>query len=144
MGYRKIWLISACTYFVSGMKLCAHYMYALITCMCLLQCTYMHLLRVCKNRVLQLPYRDQRSLNTTGLQCVHFSQQQSSTDLHTVTCNSGKLNAGAKIYASHYRARFTLSGGSTDYLKCCSVPYAYVHIYNSLLHAYNTRIHVHE
>ena len=29
--YRKVWLISACAYFVSGKKLCAYYMYALIT-----------------------------------------------------------------------------------------------------------------
>ena len=111
----------------------------------------MRLLRVCKTRVLKLPYRDRCSLNTTGLQCVRFSEQQSSTYLHTVACNLGKLNAGAKIRASHYRARFALSVGTADYLatcsyplKCCSVPYATVHIYNSLLHAYNTRIHVHE
>ena len=42
--YRKVWLISACAYFVSGKKLCTYYMYALITCMCFL--------RVCKTRVL--------------------------------------------------------------------------------------------
>ena len=52
--YRKVWLISACAYIVSGKKLCTYYMYALITCM--------RLLRVCKIRVLKLPYRDQRSL----------------------------------------------------------------------------------
>ena len=62
-------------------------------------------------------YQDQRSLNTTGLQCVHFSQQQSSTDLHAVTCNLGKLNAGAKIHASYYRVHFELSTGTADYLK---------------------------
>ena len=91
-------------------------------------------------------YRDQRSLNTKGLQCVHFSQQQSSTDLHAVTCNLGKLNAGAKIRASYCRARFALSAGTADYLatcsyllKCCSVPYATVRFYNSFLHACNTR-----
>ena len=53
-------------------------------------------------------YRDQHSLNTTGLQCVRFSQHQSSTDLHAVACNLGKLNAGAKNRASHYTARFAL------------------------------------
>ena len=53
-------------------------------------------------------YRDQSSLNTTGLECVRFSQQQSSTDLRAVACNLGKLNAGAKICASHYTARFAL------------------------------------
>ena len=41
--YRKVWLISACAYFVSGKKLCAYYMYALIT--------RMRLLRVCKTHV---------------------------------------------------------------------------------------------
>ena len=41
------------------------------------------------------------SVNTTGLQCVRFSQQQSSTDLHAVACNSGKLNAGTKINIEH-------------------------------------------
>ena len=127
--YCKVWLISACAYFVSGKN------YALIIC-------------VCKTRVLKLPYRDQCSLNTTGLQCMHFSQQQSSTDLNDVACNLGKPNAGAKICASNYRTCFALSTGTADYLatcsyplKCCSVPYA---TYNSLLHAYNTRIHVHD
>ena len=32
--YRKVWLISACAYFVSGKKLCAYYMYALIIHVC--------------------------------------------------------------------------------------------------------------
>ena len=35
--YHKVCLISACAYFVSGKKLCAYYMYALITCMRLLR-----------------------------------------------------------------------------------------------------------
>ena len=52
-------------------------------------------------------YRDQRSLNTTGLQCVRFSKHQSSTDLHAVACNLGKLNTGAKIRASYYTARLS-------------------------------------
>ena len=82
--YHKVSLISACAYFVSGKKLCAYYMYALITHTCTKPVYYV--------------YRDQRSLNTTGLQC---SEQQSSTDLHAVPCNLGKLNAGAKIHASH-------------------------------------------
>ena len=69
-----------------------------------------------QNPCTKLPYRDQRSLNTTGLQSVHFSQQQSSTDLHAVACNLGKLNAGAKIRAFHYRACFVLSAGTADYL----------------------------
>ena len=71
---------------------------------------------------------------------VMLSQQQSSTDLHAVACNLGKLNAGAKIYC---RVRFALSAGTADYLatcsyplKCCSVPYATERIHNSLLHAY--------
>ena len=67
--------------------------------------TCMRLLHVCTYYVYTKPvyyvYRDQRSLNTTGLQCMRFSP---------VACNLGKLNAGAKI----------------------------------LLHACNTRIHVHE
>ena len=70
----------------------------------------MRLLHVCPYYAHAKPvydvYRDQRSLNTTGLQCVRFSQKQSSTDLHAVACNLGKLNAGAKI---HYTARFALS-----------------------------------
>ena len=116
--YRKVWLISACAYFVSGKKLCAYYMYALIT-------------RICAYYAYAKPvydvYRDQRSLNTTGQQCMHFSQHQSSTDLQAVACNLGKLNAGAKNRASHYTAR--LSADTVDYLcsyllKCCSVPYA--------------------
>ena len=39
--------------------------------------------------------------NTTGLQCVRFSQHWSSTDLHAVACNLGKLNAGAKLKFVH-------------------------------------------
>ena len=77
-------------------------MYVLITCM--------RLLHVCAYYAYAKPVydvnRDQRSLNTTGLQCVRFSQQQSSTDLRAVACNLGKLNAGAKIRASYYTARF--------------------------------------
>ena len=64
---------------------------------------------------------------------MRFSQQQSSTDLHAVACDLGKLNSGAKIRASYYRAHFTLSAGTADYLatcsyllKCCSFPYATV------------------
>ena len=45
-------------------------------------------------------YRDQHSLNTTGLQCVRFSQHQSSTDLHAVACNVGKLNAEFLLYST--------------------------------------------
>ena len=74
------------------------------------------------------------------MQCMRFSQQQSSTDLHAVACILGKLNAGAKI---HYRAHVSLSAGTADYLatcsyllKCCSVPYVTVH---SLLHARTSR-----
>ena len=96
------------------LHVCAYYMYALITGM-------------------QNPCRDQRSLNTTGLQCMCFSQQQSSTDLHVVACTVGKLTDGTKIRASHYRVHFTLSAGTADYLatcsyllKCCSVPYVTV------------------
>ena len=55
------------------------------------------------------------------------------TDLHAVVCTLDKLNDGAKIRASHYRAHFTLSAGTADYLatcsyllKCCSVPYVTV------------------
>ena len=110
----------------------------------------MRLLHVCAYYAYAKPvndvYRDQRSLNTTGLQCVRFSQHQSSTDLHAVACNLGKLNAGAKIRASHHTAR--LSVYTIDYLatcsyllKYCSVPYATEH---SLLHACNMRIHIHE
>ena len=97
----------------------------------------MCLLHVCTYYAYAKPvydvYRDQCSLNITGLQCMHFSQQQSSTDLHAVAYNLGKLNAGSKIWASHYTARFSLSTDTTDYLatcsyllKCCSVPYATV------------------
>ena len=100
----------------------------------------MRTLRVDKTLVLKLPYRDQHSLSTTGLQCVRFSQQQSSTDLHAVTCNLGKLNAGTKNRASHYRVRFTLSASTAEYLATCSyllkyssVPYATVR-YITLLH----------
>ena len=53
--------------------------------------THMRLLRERK------PVYDVYSLNTTGLQCVRFSQHQSSTDLHAVACNLGKLNVGAKF-----------------------------------------------
>ena len=94
-------------------KICAS-SYALITCM--------RLLRVSRTRVLKLPYRDQRSLNTSNA-CMRFFQQQSSTDLHTVACNLGQLNAGAKIRASYYRARFALSAavsrqGGSDQRRC--------------------------
>ena len=57
-------------------------------------------------------------------------QQQSSTHLHAVTRNLGKLNAGAKLRASHYRACFALSACTANYLFiklviCCSVPLYY-------------------
>ena len=80
----------------------------------------MRLLHVCAYYAYAKPvydvYRDQCSLNTTGLQCVRFSQQQSSTDLHAVACNLSKLNAGSKMRTSHYTARFALSADTVDYL----------------------------
>ena len=98
----------------------------------------MHLLHVCAYYAYAKPvydiYRDQHSLNTTGQQCVRFSQHQSSTDLQSVACNLGKLNAGEKI---HYTARFALSADTANYqatcsyvLKCYSVPYATVDVLN--------------
>ena len=62
-------------------------------------------------------YRDQCSLNTTGLQCVRFSQHQSSIDLHAVACNLGKLNAGAKFV--HFIIQCALSADTVDYLATC-------------------------
>ena len=91
--YRKVWLISACAYVVSGKYVCAYYTCAL-----------------CKTRVRRIQGPAQPK-HYTGLQCVRFSQQQSSTDLHAVACN---LNAGAKFRASHYTAR--LFADSVDYL----------------------------
>ena len=82
----------------------------------------MRLLHVCAYYAYAKPvydvYRDQRSLNTTGLQCVHFSQHQSFTDLHAVACNLGKLNAGAKFV--HLIIQRTLSADTVDYLATCS------------------------
>ena len=43
-----------------------------------------------------------------------FSKQQSSTDLHAVAHNSGKLNAIAKFRASHYGVRFALPTGTVN------------------------------
>ena len=42
---------------------------------------------------------------------VFFFKLQSSTDLHAVSSNSGKLNPSAKSRVSHYRARFVLYAG---------------------------------
>ena len=111
------WLISACAYFISGKKLCVYVLYALIICMRLLHvCAYY----AYKKNVYYV-YRDQRRLNITGLKCMRFAQQQPSTDLHTVACNLGKLNAGTKICASYYRARFALFTGT--YVAACIVIY---------------------
>ena len=123
--YRKVWLVSACAYFVSGKKLCAYYIYALITCM-----------RVCKTRVRRIQGPAQPKHYKTAMRA--FLPQQSSTDLHAVACNLGKLNAGTKIHASH------LSADTHDcsyLLKCYSVPYATVQSI-TLLHACKTCIHV--
>ena len=103
--------------------------------------TCMRLLYVCVYVYMQNPctmYRDQCSISTTGLQCVYFSQQQSSTDLHAVTCNLGKLNAGAKI---HYRAHFTLSTGTADYLATCTCVVTYLQsavLFHMLLYVFIT------
>ena len=92
------------------LHVCAYYMYALI----------MHMQNPCTKTSVQ-----DHNLNTTGLQCVHFSP----TDLAHRCLKL--LNAGAKIRASHYRDHFALSAGTSDYLatcsyllKCCSDPYA--------------------
>ena len=76
---------------------------------------------------------------------MRFFRQQSSTDLYAVACNLGKLNAGAKIGAPHYRARFALSAAADYLVLSTKVLFCYCTYYQiSLLHAYNMRIHVHE
>ena len=92
---------------------------------------------------LKFPYRDQHSL------AKHYRTamppQQSSTDLHAVACSLSKLNAGAKIGAPHYRACFTLSMAADNLVLSTTVLFCYCTYYQiSLLHACNTRIHVHE
>ena len=43
-----------------------------------------------------------------------YAKQQSSTDLHAIAHNSGKLNAATKLCASQYRAHFTLPTGTIN------------------------------
>ena len=105
--YRKVWLISACAYFVSGKKLCAYYM-------------YMRLLRVCKTRVLNFGPAQPKHYRTTMRAFLPGPPAVLYTDLHAVTCNLSKLNTGVKTRASHYlRACFALSAGIADYLATC-------------------------
>ena len=63
-------------------------------------------------------------------------EQQSSTHLYAVARNLGKLNAGAKLRASHYRARFALSAGTANYLFSyllfCSIIYTILYVLSDL------------
>ena len=89
------------------------YMYALI-------------MRICKTRVRRI----QGPAQPKHYRIV-FLQQQSSTDLHAVACNLGKLNAGAKFIiqrASH------LSADTADYLAIHVVIYWSAVLFHILLY----------
>ena len=60
-----------------------------------------------------LVYRNQPKHYRTAMIC--FLQTVVSTDPHSISHNLGKLNASAKIRASHYRAGFALSAGTANW-----------------------------
>ena len=66
-------------------------------------------IRTSVNYNILLVYRNQPKRYRTAMICVFL--QSSSTDTHSISHNSGKLNASAKI---HYRAGFALSAGTAN------------------------------